>query len=123
MPGTPRDLFKSHSQRVSETVGLAQLQAGQANSQQVVSGLVAGVAAAQVYQVDVSAGSAVVGGQLASSAAVLSTALPAGATTTSAQYVNLLVELAWVSLTSGVITTPSVVITAGAYAASAAAAV
>jgi hypothetical protein len=123
MPATPRDLFKSHTQRVAETTYLAQLQAGQANSQQVVSGLVAGVGATQVYQVDVSAGEAVILGQLVSVAAVTQTALPAGATTSASQYANLLVELAWASLANGAVVTPSVVITAGAYAASAAAAV
>jgi hypothetical protein len=39
MPATPRDLLKPRQQRLSEVLTSAQLQAGQANAQQIVWGL------------------------------------------------------------------------------------
>jgi hypothetical protein len=39
MPATPRDLLKPRQQRLSEVMTSAQLQAGQANAQQIIFGL------------------------------------------------------------------------------------
>lgn len=93
MSATPRDLVKPRPQRLGELYSLNQLQAGQANSQAVTFGCLLAADVTHNYNLAISAGNFFLAQAEVVFAGAVAQALPGGATTTSAQFMKVLVEL------------------------------
>lgn len=93
MPATPRDILKPRSQRLSEVMTSIQLQAGQANDQQVIWGLGLKINATHNYDFDIEKGEVCINQELKEIAALTEQTVPAGAETTSAQTCFVLLEV------------------------------
>lgn len=93
MPATPRDILKPRSQRLSEVMTSIQLQAGQANDQQVIWGLGLKVNATHNYDFDIEKGEVCINQELKEIAVLTEQTVPAGAETTSAQTCFVLLEV------------------------------
>jgi hypothetical protein len=93
MSALPRDLSKPRNQRIGEVSQLLQYQAGQANGQLVAYGCLLSADVTHNYNVAVSAGEFYIAQSDIQFAGAVAQGLPSGATTTSAQYLKVLVEL------------------------------
>ena len=94
MPATPRDLLKPRAQRLAEVFQSEQLQAGQANAQQIIFGLEA-KAEGTTVKYELTAGEYAPDGVSlpVSIKAQAALALPSGATTGAGQKCLVLVEV------------------------------
>lgn len=93
MPATPRDLLKPRAQRLAEVANSIQLQAGQANAQQIIFGL---ELTAETKKFGVTAGEYAPDGvsqPVSIAAAITGVSIPAGATTGAGQKCFVLVEI------------------------------
>lgn len=82
MPGTPRDLLKTHTQKRGEVLSLNALKAGQANSQAIISGCVVTPKSGTTDHLAITAGEVLLGQQIVAYAG--STDVTPGSWSTSA---------------------------------------
>lgn len=92
MPATPRDLLKPRQERLAEVAYSAQLQAGQANAQQIISGL---ELEAETKKFKISAGEYAKDGvsEFVITKAITGQSVPSGAKTGAGQKCYVLVEI------------------------------
>lgn len=93
MPATPRDLLKPRAQRLAEVAQSIQLQAGQANAQQIIYGL---ELVAETKKFGITAGEYAADGvnqPIVIASAITGQSIPAGATTGAGQKCFVLVEI------------------------------